>query len=200
MPLSPYLSQQKTSIYFFQYFIQCELIIFWYTFLHLNNQSYHPSDCGVFAATSVDEWMLILTLALHWNFQSIKNLAINRLSSITSPVEQIMLGRRFNILEWLGNAYTQVCWQNGALTIKKGKLLGVKDVVKITAIHQGKNKSAFTTGSHTGILRKVFELPGWGSSTSDVDDKPWQDGPKGHGVTGEKGGQGKNRREFQCML
>src|ERR1700691_5219673 len=174
MPLSPYLSRRRASIYFFQYFIQCELIIFWYTFLHLNNQSYHPSDSDAFAATSVDEWMLILTLAIHWNFQSIKNLAIDRLSSIASPVEQIMLSRRFNILEWLGNAYAQVCWRNEALTIEEGKLLGVKDVVKIAAIRQGKNKSAFTTGSHTGILRKVFELPGWGSSTSDVDDKPWQ--------------------------
>jgi len=198
MPLLSYLSQQKTSIYFFRYYIQCESTIFRCTFLRLNNPPYHPSDCGIFAATSVDEWTSILTLAIQWNFQSIKNLAIDRLSSIASPVEQIMLGRRFNILEWLGNAYAQVCWRNEALTIEEGQLLGIKDVVKIAAIRQGKNKSAFTTGSHTGILHKVFELPGWVSSTYDMKDK--QDRPKGCGVKSKKKRKGKNRREFLCML
>ena len=106
-----------------------------------------------------------------------------------------MLGRRFGILEWLGNAYAQVCWRNEALTIEEGQLLGIKDVVKIAAIRQGKNKSAFTTGSHTGILRKAFELPGWVPSTYDV-----KDGPKGHNVKSKKKRQGKNRREFLCML
>lgn len=195
MSLSSYLSQQKTSIFSFRYYIQCESIIFRCTFLRPNN---HPSDCGVFAATSVDEWTSILTLAIQWNFQSIKNLAIDHLSSIASPVEQIMLGRRFNILEWLGNAYAQVCWRNEALTIEEGQLLGIKDVVKIAAIRQGKNKSAFTTGSHTGILHKVFELPGRVSSTYGMKDK--QVRPKGWSVKSKKKRKGKNRREFLCML
>ena len=69
-----------------------------------------------FVATSIDEWTSILTLAIH--FQSIKTRAIDRLSSIASPVEQIMPGSRFNILERLGNAYATVCWRNEVLTIK----------------------------------------------------------------------------------
>ena len=44
MPRSPCLSQQKTSIYFFQYFIPCEFIIFQPTFWPLNKPQYHPND------------------------------------------------------------------------------------------------------------------------------------------------------------
>jgi len=109
-----------------------------------------------------------------------------------------MLGRRFNILGWLGNAYATVCRRNEALTIEEGKLLGIEDVVKIAAIRQGKNRSAFTMHSHTGILRKVFELSGRVSITSGVKDE--QDEPKGRGVKSiNKKRKGKNRRELLCM-
>jgi len=66
----------------------------------------YPVDCGVFAATSVNEWTSILMLATQWNFQSIKTLAVNRLSSIASPVQKISLGYGFNIAEWVEDAYT----------------------------------------------------------------------------------------------
>jgi hypothetical protein len=45
-------------------------------------------------------------LATQWNFQSIKTLAVNRLSSIASPVQKISLGYGFNIAEWVEDAYT----------------------------------------------------------------------------------------------
>ena len=109
-----------------------------------------------------------------------------------------MLGRRFNILEWLGDAYATVCRRNEALTIEEGKLLGIEDVIKIAAIRQGKNRSAFTTHSHTGILRKVFELPGRISNFSGLKDE--QDGLNGRGFKSNKTKRkGKNRREFLHM-
>jgi hypothetical protein len=109
-----------------------------------------------------------------------------------------MLGRRFNILGWLGNAYATVCWRNEALTIEEGKLLGIEDVIKIAAIRQGKNRSAFTTHSHTGILRKVFDLSGRVLNTSGV--KGEQDEPKGRGVKSiKKKRKGKNRRDLLRM-
>ncbi|KIM92288.1 hypothetical protein PILCRDRAFT_354 [Piloderma croceum F 1598] len=99
--------------------------------------------CGVFTATTIDEWTPILALTFKWNFQSIKTLAVNHLSTIATAVDKIVLGRQYNIFEWLENAYTTLCWRDEALMIEKGMLLGVKDVIMIMAVCQGKNRSAF---------------------------------------------------------
>ena len=99
-------------------------------------------------------------LAAQWNFQSIKTLAVNHLSAIASLVDKIVLGRRYDIIEWLENAYTAVCWRDEALTIQEGKLLGVEDVVKIAAVRQGKNSSSFIPGSQMNAYRKTFGLHG----------------------------------------
>jgi hypothetical protein len=88
-------------------------------------------------------------LATQWNFKSIKTLAVNHLSAMTSPVDKIVLGRRYDISEWLGMAYTILCSRDEALTIKEGKLLGLEDVIKIAALHQGKNRSGFFPGLQT---------------------------------------------------
>jgi hypothetical protein len=97
-------------------------------------------------------------LATQWNFKSIKTLAVNHLSAMTSPVDKIVLGRRYDISEWLGMAYTILCSRDEALTIKEGKLLGLEDVIKIAALRQGKNRSGFFPGPRTKTIRKTFGL------------------------------------------
>jgi hypothetical protein len=85
-------------------------------------------------------------LVVQWSFQSIKTLAVNPLSAMTSLVDKIVLSHQYNIFKWLENAYTAVCWWDEALTIEEGRLLGVEDIIKIVAGHQGKNMSDFNPG------------------------------------------------------
>jgi len=161
----------------------------------------YPVDCGVFTAT-VDEWTSILVLAVQWNFQSIRTLAINRLSAVTTPVDKIVLGRGHDIFEWLENAYATVCWRDEPLTIEEGKRLGVEDVIKIAAVRQGNNTSDFIPGSQTSAFRKTFGLRDSVSTSNSGVEKDkherlvvWSAPVKSI----RKKRKGKNRREFLYM-
>jgi hypothetical protein len=96
----------------------------------------YPSDFGVHAATTITEWTAILDLAASWNFKSIKALAIKQLACIASPIDKIVLGRKHNIEEWLGDAYEAVCVRDEPLTLEEGNRLGMEDVIKISATRQ----------------------------------------------------------------
>ncbi|KIM91718.1 hypothetical protein PILCRDRAFT_827 [Piloderma croceum F 1598] len=157
----------------------------------------YPVECSALALTTVDEWTSILRLAVEWNFQSIKNLAVERLSAIATPVDKIVLGRRFDIFEWLENAYTNVCWRDEALTIEEGKLLGVEDVIEIAAMRQWGNGSDFIPGSQTIAFRKTFGLHGLNqvSNSGKKEDKHAEyRGPLIKGI--KKKRKGKNHRGF----
>jgi hypothetical protein len=134
---------------------------------------------------------------VEWNFQSIKNLAVERLSAIATPVDKIVLGRRYNIFEWLENAYIDVCWRDQALTIEEGKLLGVEDVIKIAAMRQGGNGSDFIPGSQIIAFRKTFGLHGLGQVSNSGVKEDKHEGYRGPLVKGiKKKRKGKNHREF----
>jgi len=94
----------------------------------------YPTEFGVFCACTVDEWAAVLYLADKWNFKSIKNLAINKLALIASPIDRIVLGRNYQINEWLGDAYRDVCTRADPLTYEEGVRLGMEDVINISAI------------------------------------------------------------------
>jgi hypothetical protein len=92
------------------------------------------SEFGLYTATTVDEWTAILDLAAKWNFRSIKTLAIKQLTPIASPIDKIVWGRKHQINEWLGGAYQSICAREEPLTYEEGIRLGMKDVIKISAI------------------------------------------------------------------
>lgn len=94
--------------------------------------------CNRPATTSVDDWASIFQVATKLNFQSIKDLAVRQLVSITSPVDRIILGRKFEISEWLPAAYKCICSRAEALTLEEGVQLGMEDVIKISAVRQGR--------------------------------------------------------------
>lgn len=87
-------------------------------------------------ASTVAEWTAILDLAANWNFKSIKALAIKKLACIASPIDKIVLGRKYDIEAWLGDAYEAVCIRDEPLTLEEGNRLGMEDVINISATRQ----------------------------------------------------------------
>lgn len=75
-------------------------------------------------------------LAAKWEFHLYRDLAIERLSQIASPVERILLARRFDITHWLLPAYLELCQRQEALTFDEGMRLGMKDVILLSDIRQ----------------------------------------------------------------
>jgi hypothetical protein len=85
-------------------------------------------------ARTVSEWTSILDLAVKWDFESIKTLAIKELAPIASSIDKIILGRKYHVTEWLSEAYRDICLRQKPLTNEEGMRLGMEDVIKISAI------------------------------------------------------------------
>jgi len=57
---------------------------------------------------TVEEWTSILRLATKWNFLSLRELAVERLFGITSPIDRVVLSHTFGLPKWLPLAYAQL--------------------------------------------------------------------------------------------
>ena len=124
---------------------------------------------------TVEEWTSILRLATKWNFLSLRELAIERLFEITSPIDKIILSHTFHLPKWLPLAYARLCKRNAPLTIEEGRRLGELgpvgcDVVirlwqachefNSLPVHQRMRNSAIDT------VKRIFELDDSESGTS----------------------------------
>ena len=87
-------------------------------------------------ARSSEEWASILELASKWEFQSLRKRAISELDSLATPIEKVILGRKYNIPELCLPAYVDLCQSNVPLTEEDGERLGLRDVIKIYCIRQ----------------------------------------------------------------
>lgn len=72
-----------------------------------------------------------MNLAAKFQFESIKNLAIGRLSSIASPIDKIMLGRKHTIVNWLDDGYKSFCERTNPLEMQEMKQLDEGDLLKM---------------------------------------------------------------------
>ncbi|KZP25614.1 hypothetical protein FIBSPDRAFT_855546 [Athelia psychrophila] len=106
------------------------------------------------------QWTSILHLAAKWGFESIQLLAIDNLTASAIPVDKIVLGRRYGILDWLPGAYEAVCTRADPLTVEEGVKLGVEDVVRISAARQvyGCAKARYETKHLLEDLGDIFGL------------------------------------------
>ncbi|KAF7966344.1 hypothetical protein HWV62_38969 [Athelia sp. TMB] len=91
----------------------------------------YPSDYGLYTATSVHDWSVILRLADTWGFRSIRALAVKQLEPIASAVDKVALGKQFGIEEWILDGYWALCARREPLIEEEGLRLGVRDVVRI---------------------------------------------------------------------
>ncbi|KII95527.1 hypothetical protein PLICRDRAFT_34413 [Plicaturopsis crispa FD-325 SS-3] len=90
-----------------------------------------PTEFGVYDATTVEEWTSILDLAVRWGFSSIRTLAIKQLTDLASPVDKIVLGRKYEITAWLAGAYDAILRRAAALSEEEGVRLGMREAMKI---------------------------------------------------------------------
>ncbi|KAJ7125372.1 hypothetical protein C8R44DRAFT_586255, partial [Mycena epipterygia] len=91
----------------------------------------YPINFSTRDTASAEEWTSVLALATRWEFMSLRELAVQHLCAITSAVERIALGRRYDVPGWLVPAYTEVCERKEPLSLAEGRLLGLDDVICI---------------------------------------------------------------------
>ncbi|KDQ59056.1 hypothetical protein JAAARDRAFT_651278 [Jaapia argillacea MUCL 33604] len=97
----------------------------------------YPSRFDKNDASTFEEWSSILHLATKWGYESIRSLAIREIFPLCSPIDKIVLGREYDISDWLRDAYILVCERREPITLEEARRLGLEEVVKISkALHE----------------------------------------------------------------
>ncbi|KAL1672056.1 hypothetical protein EV122DRAFT_284339 [Schizophyllum commune] len=102
--------------------------------VHLNDLSgvdfdrflslFYPTRVGKCDIQSAEEWGSILRLASRWSFPDLRELAIQELEAIASPVEKIALARECHVPQWPLDAYANVCTRTRCLSADEAEALG----------------------------------------------------------------------------
>jgi len=121
-----------------------------------------PSKIGVYSAITVEEWVSILDLAVKWKFESIRDLTIQQLVDLASPIDKIVIGRKYDAAAgWLSGAYQEVCRRSDALTLEEASRLCMADVVKISSLRQdirSGGRKHWAANVSLGMISKAFGL------------------------------------------
>ncbi|KDQ59002.1 hypothetical protein JAAARDRAFT_649995 [Jaapia argillacea MUCL 33604] len=97
---------------------------------------FYPRHFAKHTATTVEEWTSILALATKWSFDTIRTLAMRELFPLASPIDKIVVGIRYEVKEWLKDAYVAVCERSESLTKAEGERPGLDEVIKISSMRQ----------------------------------------------------------------
>lgn len=86
---------------------------------------------GQYAVTTCDEWSSILHLAFKWGFTALRDLTIREVFPLASAVDRIVLGRKYDLDNWLLDAFVSVCERPDSLSLAEASRLSLEDVVRI---------------------------------------------------------------------
>ncbi|EPQ53960.1 hypothetical protein GLOTRDRAFT_23935, partial [Gloeophyllum trabeum ATCC 11539] len=96
----------------------------------------YPAAFHQHTATTLDEWTSILALSTQWGFDSIRLLAIKEVLPLASPIDKIVLGHKYDIQEWLPDAYHALCVRKDPLSDDEAERLGAKDTARVARIRE----------------------------------------------------------------
>jgi hypothetical protein len=112
--------------------------------------------------TTKAEWTSVLRLSHKWRFASMHALAVQRLSALTTPVDRVVLGKRYGAGHWLKPAYQAICEREEWLSESEGERLGLQDVLKIGHARQlvrGPGVLKQPAEERSALLDSMFEAP-----------------------------------------
>jgi hypothetical protein len=77
------------------------------------------------------DWTNVLHLSHLWDFSSIRTLAIDKLSVLTTAMDRIVLGHEYSVVGWLSAAYLDVCEQMVLPSDEELERLDIKDLMRL---------------------------------------------------------------------
>ncbi|KAF5320980.1 hypothetical protein D9619_001579 [Psilocybe cf. subviscida] len=93
----------------------------------------YPINFHIPEISSIDEWTSVLSLSTQWEINSVRHLAIGRLSKLSiSSSDRVALGKRYDVPEWLADGYCELCLRDDPLTLLEGHAIGLEDVIEIS--------------------------------------------------------------------
>ncbi|KAI0654482.1 hypothetical protein C8Q70DRAFT_521812 [Cubamyces menziesii] len=97
---------------------------------------FYPSNVIDGDLSTFDEWTSVLRISHRYEFDEYCKLAVQRLETLATPIDRILLAREYDIPNWLENAYYDLCVREDSLTYDEGVRLGMADVILIAELRQ----------------------------------------------------------------
>lgn len=116
------------------------------------------------------EWKSVLKLSTMWNFEVVRNLAIQSMSELPiDAVEKAALAREYEIDEWLLPALNELAQREEPIGVEEALRLGMEQALRIAAVRESfiawNERIAFgprgarTQIDYTGRIRALMEIP-----------------------------------------
>jgi hypothetical protein len=132
-------------------------------------------DFDALEERSFEELSSILDLSTRWGFATIRKMAIRCLKPPT-PLQRLVLGRKYGIEEWILPALQELCERPLPLAYDEARPLTIEDVILVGSVRESIRSRTLTVKS-AGIMDCIEALR---------NGKPWQQQPgsAGFGVDG----------------
>ncbi|KAK0195874.1 hypothetical protein F5146DRAFT_922948, partial [Armillaria mellea] len=123
----------------------------------------------------VNGWVSVLALSSLWRMSALRKTAIEHvtreLSQMISPVDRILLGRRYSVADWISSGYEGLASRTGVVSHEEAERIGVHVTVEDTLFRIPKQHLVGKSEAFDSML----SLPQGGSEPEGTnDDKPIQ--------------------------
>lgn len=108
-----------------------------------------------------EEWLSVLLLSDMWCLKSFRNLAIRKLTELgsLSPTEQIMLGKKYNITDWVVSGCVSFIDRDLGPQVDEVNTLGMPESVLIYKMREMQIRRArYEFRSYENIKRDIYNI------------------------------------------
>ncbi|KAK0459147.1 uncharacterized protein EV420DRAFT_1269456, partial [Desarmillaria tabescens] len=131
-------------------------------------QIIYPIDTTQQPELSINGWISVLALSNIWRMTAVRKTAIQRLTnslSQISPVERILLGRKYSVAPWVSSGYEELASRTEVVSFEDAERIGVEDTLfRVPKQHLVGKSEAFDS---------MLSLPQGGSEPEGItDDRP----------------------------
>lgn len=111
----------------------------------------------------MQDWTYILRFADEFELSTLRDLAVRRLTPITSAIEKLAQGRLYGVEEWIVPSFVELCLRDKFLTLEESLKIEVRAVHLIASVREDARGSKTDPGR---LEEKVRELVVEGLSAS----------------------------------
>lgn len=87
---------------------------------------------------TIDQWTIILKLAILWGFNTIYERAIDHLKDEVSPVGRVILGQTYNLdfESWILPVMNEIMRRKEPISLEEGRLLGLDMALRLASVRE----------------------------------------------------------------